>query len=62
MELDKKKSELATQRITFEEEKLERMNSEVPISDSEAEALRQKLKEQVYNKNISYNCHSWCGY
>ena len=47
MELDKKKSELASQRIAFEEEKLERLNSEGPAPDSEAEALRLKLKEQV---------------
>lgn len=49
MELDKKKSELASQRIYFEEEKLARSNSEEQASDSEAETLRLKLKEQVKN-------------
>ncbi len=45
--MDKKKSELASQRIAFEEEKLDRLDSDGPAPDSEAEALRLKLKEQV---------------
>ncbi len=49
VELDRKKSDLASQRIAFEEEKLERINSDGPALDSEAEALRLKLKEQVCN-------------
>ena len=45
--MDVKRSELASQRIAFEEEKLARLSSEVHATDSEAEALRLKLKEQV---------------
>lgn len=47
VELDAKKSELASQRIAFEEEKLARLDMEGHAADSEAEALRLKLKEQV---------------
>ena len=47
MELDAKRNELASQRIAFEEEKLARLSSEGQASDSEAEVLRLKLKEQV---------------
>ena len=56
MELDVKRSELASQRIAFEEEKLARLSSEVHATDSEAEALRLKLKEQV----IDY--YNYCDY
>ena len=47
VELDAKRNELASQRIAFEEEKLARLSSEGQATDSEAEALRLKLKEQV---------------
>ena len=47
VELDAKRNELASQRIAFEEEKLARLSSEGHATDSEAEALRLKLKEQV---------------
>ena len=45
--LEVKTSELASQRIAFEEEKLSQQTSEVRVQDSEAEQLRHKLKEQV---------------
>ena len=46
--LDVKTSELASQRIAFEEEKLaQQTEGEVKVQDSEAEQLRHKLKEQV---------------
>lgn len=47
MELDARRNELASQRIAFEEEKLARLSSEGHATDSEVEALRLKLKEQV---------------
>jgi hypothetical protein len=46
-ELDATKNELATQRIAFEEEKLARLNGGEGANESEAEALRIKLKQQV---------------
>lgn len=46
-ELDATKNQLATQRIAFEEEKLARLNDREGTDDSEAEALRIKLKQQV---------------
>ena len=46
-ELDATKNEWATQRIAFEEEKLARLNDGEAAHDSEAEALRIKLKQQV---------------
>lgn len=47
-ELDATKNELASQRIAFEEEKLARQDDKGgQVADSEAEALRIKLKEQV---------------
>lgn len=46
-ELEAKKSELASQRIAFEEEKLAKLDEKGTIPDSEAEALRIKLKQQV---------------
>lgn len=45
--LEVKTSELASQRIAFEEEKLAQQTIEVKVQDSEAEDLRLKLKEQV---------------
>ena len=42
-----KTSELASQRIAFEEEKLVQQTSATTVQDSEAELLRHKLKEQV---------------
>ena len=47
-ELDASKNELASQRIAFEEEKLARLEGDAGlVPDSEAEALRIKLKQQV---------------
>ena len=54
--MDVKRSELASQRIAFEEEKLARLSLEVHATDSEAEALRLKLKEQV----VDY--YNYCDY
>ena len=42
-----KTSELASQRIAFEEEKLAQQMTGAGVKDSEAELLRHKLKEQV---------------
>ena len=42
-----KTSELASQRIAFEEEKLAQETVGAKVQDSEAELLRHKLKEQV---------------
>ena len=43
-----KKNELASQRIAFEEEKLSRINDDDDKpAESEADALRIKLKQQV---------------
>ena len=50
-ELDASKNELASQRIAFEEEKLARLEDRELAPDSEAEALRIKLKQQVRNKD-----------
>jgi chromosome segregation ATPase len=49
--LEMKTSELASQRIAFEEEKLVQQTAGVKVQDSEAEQLRHKLKEQVL-KNV----------
>ena len=46
--LEVKTSELASQRIAFEEEKLAQQTAEVKVQDSEAEELRLKLKAQVH--------------
>ena len=46
VELDARTQELASQRIAFEEERLEK-KGEGQVVDSEAEELRLKLKEQV---------------
>ena len=46
VELDARTQELASQRIAFEEERLEK-KGEGQAVDSEAEELRLKLKEQV---------------
>ena len=48
-----KTSELASQRIAFEEEKLVQQTSGVKVQDSEAEQLRHKLKEQVRTHTIN---------
>lgn len=45
--LEVKTSELASQRIAFEEEKLAQQTLGSKVRDSEAEDLRHKLKEQV---------------
>ena len=50
--LEVKTSELASQRIAFEEEKLARQTVGVKVQDSEAEQLRHKLKEQVHSRYI----------
>ena len=49
VELDARTQELASQRIAFEEERLEK-KWEGHAVDSEAEELRLKLKEQVQVK------------
>lgn len=49
VELDARTQELASQRIAFEEERLEK-KWEGQAVDSEAEELRLKLKEQVQVK------------
>ncbi|CAI8049949.1 hypothetical protein GBAR_LOCUS27483 [Geodia barretti] len=49
--LEVKTSELASQRIAFEEEKLAQETVGAKVQDSEAELLRHKLKEQVL-KNV----------
>ena len=46
VELDARTQELASQRIAFEEERLDK-KGEGQVVDSEAEELRLKLKEQV---------------
>ena len=46
--LEVKTSELASQRIAFEEEKLAQQTADIKVEDSEAEQLRLKLKEQVF--------------
>jgi len=46
VELDARTHELASQRIAFEEERLEKQGEGQAV-DSEAEELRLKLKEQV---------------
>ena len=46
-ELDAKKNELAAQRIALEEERLLRQDESERIHESEADAIRGKLKEQV---------------
>ena len=48
-----KTSELASQRIAFEEEKLAQETVGAPVQDSEAELLRHKLKEQVSRNTLS---------
>ena len=49
-----KTSELASQRIAFEEEKLVQQTAGVKVQDSEAEQLRLKLKEQVRCDTVCY--------
>ncbi len=50
-ELDAKKNELAAERIALEEDKLLRQDESERIHESEAEAIRFKLKEQVSESN-----------
>lgn len=52
-----KTSELASQRIAFEEEKLAQQTAQVSVRDSEAELLRHKLKEQVQKNLFVYLLH-----